>query len=121
MFGTPDGSFGAGSSGTLGTAVGVAGTTAAKGLNRALSDITDIDVSARIDTSTGAARPELVLQVSSRVAAKVTQALGEPSPGQSPDRTFLTLDLRLASTWSLSTMIGDRGASAVDLIWRKRY
>ncbi len=121
MFGTPDGAFGAGSGDSLSTAVGVAGGTAAQGLNRALSDITDLDVSARVDTSTGAPRPELVLQVSSRVAARVTQALGEPSPGQSPDRTFLTVDLRLASTWSLSTMIGDRGASALDLIWRKRY
>jgi translocation and assembly module TamB len=123
LFGTPDGSFGANSGGgdSLSTAVGVAGGTAAQGLNRALSDITDIDVSARVDTSTGSPRPELVLQVTPRIAAKVTQALGEPSPGQSPDRTFLTIELRLASAWSLSTMIGDRGASALDLIWRRRY
>jgi translocation and assembly module TamB len=122
LFGTPDGSIGAGSGGnSLATAVSVAGGTATQGLNRALSDVTDLDVSARIDTSTGAPRPELVLQLSSRVAARVTQALGEPTPGQSPDRTFLTVELRLASSWSLSTMIGDRGASAVDLIWRRRY
>jgi hypothetical protein len=121
LFGTPDGASGAGSGGNLATAVSVVGGTATQGLNRALSDITDLDVSARIDTSTGAPRPELVLQLSSRVAARVTQALGEPTPGQSPDRTFLTIELRLASSWSLSTMIGDRGASAVDLIWRRRY
>lgn len=122
LFGTPDGSIGAGSGGNdLATAVSVAGGTAAQGLNRALSDVTDLDVSARIDTSTGAPRPELVLQISSRVSARVTQALGEPTPGQSPDRTFVTIELRLASAWSLSTMVGDRGASAVDLIWRRRY
>ncbi|MET0412041.1 MAG: translocation/assembly module TamB domain-containing protein, partial [Polyangiaceae bacterium] len=122
MFGTPDGSLGAGSSGNqLATAVSVAGGTATQGLNRALSDITDLDVSARIDTSTGAPRPELVLQLTPRVAAKVTQAIGEPTPGQSPDRTFLTVELRLASAWSLSTMVGDKGASALDLIWRRRY
>jgi translocation and assembly module TamB len=122
MFGTPDGSIGAGSGGgSLATAVSVAGGTATQGLNRALSDITNLDVSARIDTSTGAPRPELVLQLTPRVAAKVTQALGEPTPGQSPDRTFLTVELRLASAWSLSTMVGDRGASALDLIWRRRY
>ncbi len=122
LFGTPEGSFGANSGGdSLSTAVGVAGGTAAQGLNRALSDLTDIDVSARVDTSTGSPRPEIVLQVTPRIAAKVTQALGEPSPGQSPDRTFLTIELRLASAWSLSTMIGDRGATALDLIWRRRY
>lgn len=122
MFGTPDGSLGAGSGGdSLSTAVSVAGGAAAQGLNRAFSDITNLDVSARVDTSTGAPRPELVLQLTPRVAAKVTQALGEPSPGQSPDRTFLTVELRLLSAWSLSTMVGDRGASALDLIWRRRY
>jgi hypothetical protein len=83
--------------------------------------VTDLDVSARIDTSTGAPRPELVVQLSSRVAARVTQALGEPAPGQSPDRTFLTVEFRFSSAWSLSTMVGDKGASAVDVIWRRRY
>ena len=120
MFGAPDGSFGAGSGDSLTTAVGVAGGTAAQGLNRALSDVTDLDVSARVDTSTGAPRPELVVQLTPRVAARVTQALGEPTPGQSPDRTFLTIELRLASAWALSAMVGDRGASALDLIWRRR-
>lgn len=123
MFGTPDGSFGAGSgdSDSLSTAVSVAGGTAAQGLNRALSKVTDLDVSARVDTSTGAPRPELVLQLTPRVAARVTQALGEPAPGQSPDRTFVTIELRVASAWALSTMVGDRGATAFDVIWRRRY
>jgi translocation and assembly module TamB len=123
MFGTPDGSFGAGSESQnqLSTVVSVAGSTAAQGLNRALSKVTDLDVSARVDTSTGAPRPELVLQLTPRVAARVTQALGEPAPGQSPDRTFVTLELRVASAWALSTMVGDRGATAFDVIWRRRY
>jgi translocation and assembly module TamB len=121
LFGTPDGSLGAGSGGSLNTALSVAGSTAARGLNRAISDVTDLDVSARVDTSTGAPRPELVLQLTPRVAAKVTEALGEPVPGQSPDRTFVTLDLRLGSSWSLSTTVGDRGATAFDMIWRHRY
>jgi autotransporter translocation and assembly factor TamB len=121
LFGSPDGSLGAGSGGSLGTALSVAGGTAARGLNRAISNVTDLDVSARVDTSTGAPRPELVLQLTPRVAAKVTEALGEPVPGQSPDRTFVTLDLRLGSSWSLSTTVGDRGATAFDMIWRHRY
>lgn len=121
LFGSPDGSLGASGGDSLSTAVSVAGGTAAQGLNRAISGLTNLDVSARVDTSTGAPRPELVLQLTPRVAAKVTQALGEPVPGQSPDRTFVTVDLRLANNWSLSTMVGDRGASAFDLIWRRRY
>lgn len=122
LFGTPDGSFGGGgNSDSLSTAVSVAGGTAAKGLNRALSDVTALDVSARIDTSTGAPRPELVVQLTPRVSARVTQAIGEPTPGQSPDRTFLTVEFRFARAWSLSTMVGDRGASALDLVWRNRY
>jgi translocation and assembly module TamB len=121
LFGSPDGSIGASNGDSLSTAVSVAGGSAAQGLNRAISDVTDLDVSARVDTSTGAPRPELVLQLTPRVAAKVTEALGEPVPGQSPDRTFVTLDLRLGSNWSLSTTVGDRGASAFDMIWRRRY
>ena len=55
------------------------------------------------------------------VAAKVTRAVGAPPIGESPDRTFLTLELRLRRAWALSAMFGDKGASALDLIWRKRY
>ncbi|HVZ34373.1 MAG TPA: translocation/assembly module TamB domain-containing protein, partial [Polyangiaceae bacterium] len=87
LFGSPDGSIGAGNGDSLSTAVSVAGGAAAQGLNRAISDVTNLDVSARVDTSTGSPRPELVLQVSPSVAAEVTQALGQPAPGESPDRT----------------------------------
>jgi hypothetical protein len=102
------------------TAVGAVGGAATQGINKALSNISDLDVSTRIDTSTGAARPELVIQVSAKVAAQITRALGQV-PGQPPDMTFLTLDFQIRRNWSLSTMIGDRGASGVDLVWRKRY
>jgi hypothetical protein len=33
----------------------------------------------------------------------------------------VTLDLRLGNSWSLSTTVGDRGATAFDMIWRHRY
>jgi translocation and assembly module TamB len=122
LFGSPDGSpGGSGDPNTTALAVGVAGDTAAKGLNQVLDDFTNLDVSARIDTTTGSARPELVVRVSPRVAAKVTRAIGEPAAGESPDRTFLTLELRLRRAWALSAVFGDRGASALDLIWRRRY
>ncbi len=121
MFGTPGGTFGARKQDEAATAVGLAGGTVAKGLNRALSDFSSLDLSTRVDTSTGEARPELVLQVTPSVTARVTQAIGEAPPGQSPDRTFLTVDLRLFTRWSLSAQVGDEGGSSLDLIWRHRY
>jgi translocation and assembly module TamB len=121
MFGTPDGQFGNSSGSTASSAVGLAGGTAAKGINRAISDLTDLDVQARVDTSNGDARPEVVIQISPRVAARVTRAIGEPLPGTIPDRTFLTLEFRLQRSWILSALVGDRGATALDLLWRIRY
>ncbi len=121
LFGSPDGSLGSGSSDNAALAVSVAGETAAKGLNQVLDDFTNLDVSARVDTTTGNARPELVLQVTPRLAAKVTRAVGAPTANEAPDRTFLTLELRLKRAWALSAVVGDHGGSALDLIWRKRY
>jgi translocation and assembly module TamB len=123
MFGDPEGSMGAGSGDTnsAATAVGVAGDTAAKGINKALGDLTRLDVAARVDTSTGTARPELVVQLTPRIAAKVTRAVGEPQAGQPPDRTFLTVEFRFTRSWSVSGVVGDHGGSGVDVIWRRRY
>jgi autotransporter translocation and assembly factor TamB len=122
LFGSPEGSVGSsGAGGGAALAVSVAGDQAVQGLNQALDAFTSLNVSARVDTTTGTPRPELVFQVSPRVAAKVTRAIGAPAAGESPDRTFLTLELRLKRSWALSALIGDRGASALDLIWRRRY
>jgi autotransporter translocation and assembly factor TamB len=122
LFGSPEGSAGGSADpNTASLALGLAGDTAAKGLNQALDDFTNLDVSARIDTSTGTARPELVFQVSPRVSARVTRDIGAPAAGQPADRTFLTLELRLKRAWALSAVFGDRGGSALDLIWRRRY
>ena len=120
LFGSPDSSGGSDPN-AASLAVGVAGDTATQGLNQVLDEFTNLDVSARVDTTTGSARPELVFRVSKRVTAKVTRAVGAPAAGESPDRTFLTLELRLRRAWALSAIFGDRGASALDLIWRRRY
>lgn len=122
LFGTPDGNVGsAGGASDASAAAGLVAGTATKGLNRALSKVSNLDVSTRVDTSSGASRPELVVQISPRVAARVTRALAEPTAGQSPDRTFLTLDFRLFLKWSLAAQVGDQGASSLDLVWRHRY
>jgi hypothetical protein len=86
-----------------------------------VSRFTELDVSTRIDTSTGAARPELVVEISPRLTARVTRALGEPAAGQSPDRTFLKLELRVRQNWALSTTVGDRGGTALEVVWRTRF
>jgi autotransporter translocation and assembly factor TamB len=121
--GSADGSLAGGGSGggTAATAVGAVGGAATQGVNKALSNISDLDVSTRIDTSTGSARPEIVIQLSAKVSAQITRALGEPAPGTPPDLTFLTLNFRLKRNWSLSALVGDRGESGLDLVWRKRY
>lgn len=121
LFGTPGGTFGAREQNEAATAVGLAGGTVTRGLNRALADISQLDVSTRVDTSTGEARPELVVQISPRATARVTQAIGEAPPGTSPDRTFLTVDLRLFRRWSVAAQVGDAGGSSLELIWRRRY
>ncbi len=121
LFGTPEGSVSSGSGDTATSAVGAVGGTATKGINRALSDFTHLDIQARIDTSTGESRPEILVPVNKRLSARVTHSVGEPAPGTSPDRTFVTLELRLKQLWLLSATFGDRGASALDLMWRKHY
>lgn len=121
LFGTPDGTFGAQDTDQAALAVSAAGGTVAKGLNQALDQFSQLDVSARVDTSTGNPRPELVFQVSPRVATKVSRAVGEPTAGEAPDRTFMTLELRLKRFWAVSAVLGDHGATALDLIWRRRY
>jgi autotransporter translocation and assembly factor TamB len=124
LTGSADGSLGSSNNGggsTAGTAVGAVGGAATQGLNKALSHFSALDVSTRVDTSTGNARPEVVVQISPKVSAAITRALGTPAPGQPPDLTFLTLDFRIRSRWSLSALVGDRGESGLDLIWRRRY
>lgn len=125
LFGSTDGMIGAGSSsdgGKAATAASVGGGIATKGLNAAFRRLTDVDVTARIDTSDSQQpRPELAVQVTRRVTAKVGYNIGEPAPGKAPDRTQFTLDFRLSRRWSLATTFGDRGSSLLELLWRYRY
>jgi hypothetical protein len=101
--------------------VGVGGGAATKGLNRALGDITSLDIQTRVDTSSGSPQPEVAIQVTRRLTAELGYSLGTPGPGQAQDRTFLTLDFRVRRNWSLSTTIGDRGSTMWDVLWRYRY
>jgi translocation and assembly module TamB len=123
LFGSPDGSFGSGEGGSsAGAATSVGGGVATQGLNRAMGDLTSLDVSTRIDTSeAGSPRPELVWQLTPRVSAQLGYNIEAPAPGKSPDRTLLTLEFRLFRRWLLASTFGDRGSTLLDLLWRYRY
>jgi translocation and assembly module TamB len=123
LFGTTDG-MGASSNsgGTAGTAVGVAGGVATQGLNKALDDMTGLDITTRIDTSEGSnPRPEVEVRVARDVTVAVSHVIGVPPPGTNPDLNYATVDWRFSRNWSLGTTIGDQGSSLMDLVWTYRY
>lgn len=103
-------------------AVGLGGGVATEGLNRAMEDLTGLDLTARVDTSDSAnPRPELEFQIAKNISLQIAYVLGVPPPGQNPDKSLLTLDWRFYRNFSLETTVGDRGSSILDLVWRKRY
>jgi len=127
LFGSPDGTFGAaprsGQPGSPGVkAAGLAGGVVTQGLNKAISGLTSADITTRVDTSEADnPRPELAVQLSKKVSARIGYKLGVPAPGDNPDRTELTIEWRFIRNWSLSAVIGDQGSSALDVVWRFRY
>jgi translocation and assembly module TamB len=127
LFGAPDGAFGAeGAPGlpeTAGmTAAGMAGGILAQGLNKAISGITGADVTTRVDTSqAGNPRPELDMQLSKSISARLGYRLGVPAPGENPDRTELTIEWRFIRNFSLTAVIGDQGSTSLNVVWRLRY
>ena len=103
-------------------AAGVASGPVTEALNKALSGITSLEVSTRVDTSQAAnPRPEVALRVTNEVLARVTVQTGMPAPGELPDRTLLTVDWRFNPRWSLESTVGDEGSTSVDLLWHHRY
>ncbi len=127
LFGSPDGSFGAAPKSGTGTTAGVkaagfAGGVVTQGLNKAISDLTSADITTRVDTSEADnPRPELAVQISKKVSARLGYKLGVPAPGDNPDRTELTLDWRFVKNWSIEAVVGDQGSTALDVVWRLRY
>jgi translocation and assembly module TamB len=129
LFGSADGPVTTTTAGAKPEASGSIGTTAlaasagviSGGLNRALARLTTLDVQTRIGEHQGSPLPEVALQLTPRLSAELAYALNTPLPGQSPDRTFVTLDLRLFSNWSLTSTVGDQGSTLLDLLWRHRY
>nr|MCU0682241.1 translocation/assembly module TamB [Polyangiaceae bacterium] len=108
-------------SGTGGLPVSAGGAIAAKGLNNALYRMTKLDVQARLDTSKGNPRPEVVVPLSPSLSLEVSHVIGMPPPGQSPDRNFVALEWRFRRRWALETSAGDRGRTALDAFWTYSY
>ncbi|HVW28221.1 MAG TPA: translocation/assembly module TamB domain-containing protein [Polyangiaceae bacterium] len=124
LFGTTDG-MGASSnssSSTATTAASVAGGVATQGLNKALDDLTGLDITTRIDTSDSSnPRPEVEVRVARDVTVAISHVIGVPPPGTNPDLNWATVDWRFLRNWSLNTTLGDQGSSMLDLIWTYRY
>ncbi len=127
LFGSPDGTFGAtpkaGQAASAGLkAAGFAGGIVTQGLNKAIADLTSADITTRLDTSEADnPRPELAVQLSKKVSARLSYKLGVPAPGDNPDRTELTIGWRFVRNWSLEAVVGDQGSTALDVVWRMRY
>lgn len=129
LFGTSDGSFGAateaGPTSPLGTVGGTAlvagGNALARGLSVELRRLTSLDIQTRIGERGGEPQPEVAVQLTPRLTAELAYRIQAPTPGRAPDRTYLTLDLRLLRHWFLSTTLGDAGSFVLELLWRYRY
>ncbi len=103
-------------------AASLGGGVVTQGLNKALSDISPVEITTRIDTTSGQnPRPEVGVAVTKDVSAAVSFRTGLPTPGQSPDRSLLKLDYRFRPRWAIETTLGDKGTSIVDLTWKYRY
>ena len=127
MFGSADGSFGASAAqaspgSTAAQAVGLAGGAVTQGINKVISGVTTADIATRIDTSQAAGpEPEIAVQLTKTIQARIGYILGVPAPGDDPDRAHLTVDWRFIRNWSLAAVVGDQGSTVVDLVWRMHY
>ncbi|MDP9150977.1 MAG: translocation/assembly module TamB [Myxococcota bacterium] len=122
LFGTPDGQTSSGQhTDTTVTAAAAAGGEAAQPLNHALGQLGLDAVTAKVDTSGSAPKPEVQIQVANDISLQLAMVLGQINPGVNPDRTLVTLEWRFISRWSLATTVGNAGTTIFDLLWQKRY
>jgi translocation and assembly module TamB len=121
LFGDPSGAVGGTGDGAAGQAVGMGAGIVAEGLNEAISDLTSLDLRARVTTDRpGGAATELELQLSRRISLAIAHVLGLGDP-QLPDRNFAIIEWRFRANWSLEASVGDHGSTSIDLLWQHRY
>lgn len=99
----------------------LAGGAVTTSLNRVLSSVTPLDITTRVASDAQGVTPEVAVQITPKVSAQVSFRTRQPSPGEKPDRAFVTLDWRFRRNWSVVTTFGDAQSSMVDLIWQYRY
>jgi translocation and assembly module TamB len=126
LFGSPEGLGGTPGPGEqpdpTQQAAGLASGVVTQGINQALSGISKLEISTRLDTTQAAnPRPEVDVRLSNNVVAHVTVQTGTPAPGEPPDLTLVTIDWRFKPRWSLRSTVGDQGSTLFDLLWRHRY
>ncbi|MDP9036065.1 MAG: translocation/assembly module TamB, partial [Myxococcota bacterium] len=122
LFGTPDGQTASRQkTDTTATAAATVGGEAAQPLNHALGQLGLDAVTANVDTSGTAPKPEVQIQVANDISLQLAMVLGQINPGVNPDRTLVTLEWRFISRWSLATTVGNAGTTIFDLLWQKRY
>ena len=98
------------------------GGFATEGLSKGLDELTGLDVSTKIDTTSSAnPKPEVEVQIARDISVQIAYVIGTPPPGVNPDKTFFSFDWRFKRSWSLETTFGDQGSSIVDLLWQYRY
>jgi translocation and assembly module TamB len=107
-----------------GGASALATTVATSGLSSALSDLSNLDISAGVDTSEeDNARPEVGVRLSPRwsVELQYNPEGGTDAISRTPDRALVSLRARITRRWSVETTVGDQGTSILDFMWRYRY
>lgn len=124
LFGDTQGLTGAdqGSSDPGAQAAAVGGRLLTQGLNKVLTRIDAIDITTRISGgTTDNVRPEVVVRLTNSLSLQVGYNLQEPGPGESPDRTLVSIEVRLRQGHAISATLGDQGSSLLDWVWRHRY
>jgi translocation and assembly module TamB len=125
VFGSADGpvsSGGSAASGAATTAVGTGASLATQPINKAISQLTRLDIKTRVDSgSASGSRSEVEVQLARAVSVQIAYVLGLPPPGTDPDRTWLTLLFHFTARWSLDFTMGDHGSSIVEMLWHYRY
>jgi autotransporter translocation and assembly factor TamB len=86
VFGTREGgdaSKGSAAAGTVATAASVGGGVATQGINKALAEVSPVEITTRVNTSDSQdPRPEVAVAITNKVSATVWYRLGLPLPGK---------------------------------------
>jgi autotransporter translocation and assembly factor TamB len=124
LFDDPEGGIGDEEAGSGQAASALATTVTTSGLGRALSDLSNLEISAGVDTSEpDNARPEVGVRLSPRwsIGVQYNPEGGSDALSRHPDRALLSVRARISRRWSVESTVGDGGTSILDLMWRYHH